>query len=91
MKITWLNKIFILDINETGAFDLREELKQKGYKLNYSKSLLYFKDKFMMKKNNVREGIENIVKESLEEIDDNLKAIILVFFLKILSFLNLLN
>ena len=25
------NKIFILDINETGAFDLREELKQKGY------------------------------------------------------------
>lgn len=26
-----LNKIFILDINETGAFDLREELKQKGH------------------------------------------------------------
>ncbi len=25
------NKIFILDSNETGAFDLREELKQKGY------------------------------------------------------------
>ena len=25
------NKIFILDINETGAFDLREELKWKGY------------------------------------------------------------
>ena len=32
----------------------------------------------MMNQNNVREGIENIVKESLEEIDDNLKAIILV-------------
>ena len=25
------NKIFILDKNETGAFDLREELKRKGY------------------------------------------------------------
>lgn len=25
------NKVFILDINETGAFDLREELKWKGY------------------------------------------------------------
>lgn len=25
------NKIFILDTNETGAFDLTEELKQKGY------------------------------------------------------------
>lgn len=25
------NKVFILDQNETGAFDLREELKQKGY------------------------------------------------------------
>lgn len=25
------NKIFILDINETGAFDLREELKWRGY------------------------------------------------------------
>jgi len=25
------NKIFILDFNETGAFDLTEELKQKGY------------------------------------------------------------
>lgn len=25
------NKVFILDNNETGAFDLREELKQKGY------------------------------------------------------------
>jgi FlaA1/EpsC-like NDP-sugar epimerase len=25
------NKIFILDINETGAFDLREELRWKGY------------------------------------------------------------
>ena len=25
------NRIFILDTNETAAFDLREELKQKGY------------------------------------------------------------
>lgn len=25
------NKVFILDINETGAYDLREELKQKGH------------------------------------------------------------
>mgnify|MGYP001573062415 len=25
------NKIFILDQNETGAFDLREELKQDGH------------------------------------------------------------
>lgn len=42
--ITWLNDIFI---------DNKDELKQKGYKLNQSKSLLYFKDKYMMKKNNI--------------------------------------
>ena len=41
--ITWLNDIFI---------DSKDELKRKGYKLNQSKSLLYFKDKYMMKKNN---------------------------------------
>ncbi len=28
-----------------------------------------------MNQNNVREGIENIVRESIKEIDDNLKAI----------------
>jgi len=32
----------------------------------------------MMNQNNVREGIEYIVRESIEKIDDNLKAIILV-------------
>ena len=42
--ITWLNDIFI---------DNKDELKQKGYKLNQSKSLLYFRDKYMMKKNNI--------------------------------------
>ncbi len=42
--ITWLDDIFI---------DNKDELKQKGYKLNQSKSLLYFKDKYMMKKNNI--------------------------------------
>lgn len=42
--ISWIDDFFI---------DSKDELKQSGYKLNYSKSLLYFKDKFMMKKNNV--------------------------------------
>jgi AAA15 family ATPase/GTPase len=41
--ITWLSDIFI---------DNKDELKAKGYKLNQSKSLLYFKDKYMMKRNN---------------------------------------
>jgi len=42
--IPWIDDFFI---------DSKDELKQSGYKLNYSKSLLYFRDKFMMKKNNV--------------------------------------
>lgn len=42
--ISWIEDFFI---------DKNDDLKQKGYKLNYSKSLLYFRDKFMMKKNNV--------------------------------------
>ena len=42
--ISWLDDFFI---------DSNDNLKQKGYKLNYSKSLLYFQDKFMSKKNNV--------------------------------------
>ncbi len=41
--ITWLDDIFI---------DNKDELKRKGYKLNQSKSLLYFKDKYMRKSNN---------------------------------------
>ncbi len=41
--ISWLEDFFI---------DTKDELKAKGYKLNYSKSLLYFRDKYMMKKNN---------------------------------------
>ena len=42
--ISWLQEFFI---------DKRDNLKQKGYKLNYSKSLLYFRDKYMLRKNNV--------------------------------------
>lgn len=42
--ISWLQEFFI---------DEGDELKQKGYKLNYSKSLLYFRDKYMLRKNNV--------------------------------------
>lgn len=42
--ISWLQEFFI---------DAGDELKQKGYKLNYSKSLLYFRDKYMLRKNNV--------------------------------------
>jgi len=42
--ISWLDDFFI---------DTNDNYKQKGYKLNFSKSLLYFQDKFMMKKNNV--------------------------------------
>jgi len=42
--ISWLDDLFI---------DTNDNYKQKGYKLNFSKSLLYFQDKFMMKKNNV--------------------------------------
>lgn len=41
--INWLDDFFI---------DEKDKLKIKGYKLNQSKSLLYFKDKFMQKKNN---------------------------------------
>jgi len=56
--ISWLQEFFI---------DERDELKQKGYKLNYSKSLLYFKDKYMSRQNNVfssensNEGILHIL------------------------------
>jgi len=56
--ITWLQEFFI---------DEKDELKQKGYKLNYSKSLLYFKDKYMSRQNNVfssensNEGILHIL------------------------------
>lgn len=42
--IPWIEDFFI---------DIKDELKQEGYKLNYSKSLLYFKDKYMLRKNNV--------------------------------------
>lgn len=41
---SWLDDFFI---------DSKDELKQRGYKLNHSTSLLYFKDKYMMAKNNV--------------------------------------
>lgn len=43
-SIGWLEDFFI---------DEKDKLKLKGYKLNQSKSLLYFRDKFMQKKNNV--------------------------------------
>ncbi|MEA2042351.1 MAG: AAA family ATPase [Bacteroidota bacterium] len=55
---SWLDDFFI---------DAKDELKQKGYKLNHSKSLLYFRDKYMMVKNNVfssensNEGILHIL------------------------------
>lgn len=42
--ISWAEDFFI---------DENDELRKKGYKFNYSKSLLYFKDKFMKKDNNV--------------------------------------
>ncbi len=55
---SWLDDFFI---------DTKDELKQKGYKLNHSKSLLYFRDKYMMVKNSVfssensNEGILHIL------------------------------
>jgi AAA15 family ATPase/GTPase len=42
--ISWVEDFFI---------DENDELRKQGYKFNYSKSLLYFKDKFMKKDNNV--------------------------------------
>jgi len=56
--ISWIQDFFI---------DKNDELKQNGYKLNFSKSVLYFRDKYMMKKNNVfssensNEGILHIL------------------------------
>lgn len=43
-SVSWLSDFFI---------DEDDALKKKGYKLNYSKSLLYFRDKYMMKENSV--------------------------------------
>ena len=42
--ISWLDDFYI---------DSNDNFKHNGYKLNNSKSLLYFQDKFMSKKNNV--------------------------------------
>jgi len=56
--LSWLDDFFI---------DNDDELKKSGYKLNRSKSLLYFKDKFMKKTNNIfssensNEGILHIL------------------------------
>ena len=56
--LSWLDDFFI---------DSNDELKSKGYKLNHSKSLLYFRDKYMMTKNNIfssensNEGILHIL------------------------------
>jgi predicted ATPase len=43
-SVSWLSDFFI---------DQDDSLKKEGYKLNYSKSLLYFRDKYMQKKNNL--------------------------------------
>ncbi len=43
-SISWIDDFFI---------DSKDELKMKGLKLNHSKSLLYFRDKFMQKNSNV--------------------------------------
>ncbi len=54
----WLDDFFM---------DMDDALKLRGYKLNRSKSVLYFKDRFMMRKNNVfsaensNEGILHIL------------------------------
>lgn len=56
--LSWLDGFFI---------DSDDNLKKLGYKLNRSKSLLYFKDKYMMTKNNIfssensNEGILHIL------------------------------
>jgi AAA15 family ATPase/GTPase len=56
--IGWLEDFFV---------DMDDALKLRGYKLNRSKSVLYFKDRFMMRKNNVfsaensNEGILHIL------------------------------
>ncbi len=56
--IGWLEDFFV---------DKDDALKLRGYKLNRSKSVLYFKDRFMMRKNNVfsaensNEGILHIL------------------------------
>jgi AAA15 family ATPase/GTPase len=58
--IDWLDDFFI---------DTNDQLKQKGYKLNHSKSLLYFKDKLMLKAHqnnifsteNANEGVLHIL------------------------------
>jgi AAA15 family ATPase/GTPase len=56
--IGWLEDFFM---------DMDDALKLRGYKLNRSKSVLYFKDRFMMRKNNVfsaensNEGILHIL------------------------------
>jgi AAA15 family ATPase/GTPase len=56
--IGWLEDFFM---------DMDDGLKLRGYKLNRSKSVLYFKDRFMMRKNNVfsaenaNEGILHIL------------------------------
>ncbi len=56
--IGWLEDFFM---------DIDDGLKLRGYKLNRSKSVLYFKDRFMMRKNNVfsaensNEGILHIL------------------------------
>lgn len=57
-SVSWLDDFFI---------DEEDTLKKEGYKLNYSKSLLYFRDKYMLKSNNVfssensNEGILHIL------------------------------
>ena len=43
-SVSWLSDFFI---------DEDDSLKKEGYKLNYSKSLLYFRDKYMQAKNNL--------------------------------------
>ena len=43
-SVSWLSDFFI---------DEDDSLKKEGYKLNYSKSLLYFRDKYMQTKNNL--------------------------------------
>ncbi len=60
---------YFIEWFEDFVIDTKDELKTKGYKLNHSKSLLYFKDKFMPKKTlanlfsseNANEGILHIL------------------------------
>lgn len=56
--VSWAEDFFI---------DEQDKLAKEGYKLNFSKSLLYFRDRYMLKKNNVfssensNEGILHIL------------------------------